>query len=97
MRLGDLGADSDGLPEPWWEWEFDRLATYLKKSKPDALFGKSEKLREAHDETVPGLIEMSGKIDATDGLIDRLVYALYGLTEDEIAIVEGRTTSVAPR
>ncbi len=30
------------------------------------------------------------QIDATDRQIDALVYALYGLTEEEIAIVEGR-------
>ena len=29
------------------------------------------------------------KIDAIDKQIDRLVYELYGLTEDEIRIVEG--------
>jgi len=29
-------------------------------------------------------------IEATDNQIDALVYALYGLTENEIAIVEGR-------
>ena len=29
------------------------------------------------------------QIDATDGQIDKLVYTLYGLTDDEIAIVEG--------
>jgi hypothetical protein len=29
------------------------------------------------------------QIDATDRLIDRLVYELYGLTEEEIAVVEG--------
>ena len=28
-------------------------------------------------------------IDATDAQIDALVYALYGLTEEEIKIVEG--------
>ena len=28
------------------------------------------------------------QIDATDGQIDRLVYELYGLTEEEIGIVE---------
>jgi hypothetical protein len=28
-------------------------------------------------------------IDATDGQIDHLVYDLYDLTEEEIAIVEG--------
>lgn len=30
------------------------------------------------------------RIDATDAAIDRLVYELYGLTEEEIGIVEGR-------
>jgi hypothetical protein len=33
---------------------------------------------------------MQRQIDATDREIDRLVYALYGLTKDEIAIVEGK-------
>jgi hypothetical protein len=30
------------------------------------------------------------QIEATDATIDKLVYELYGLTEDEIGIVEGR-------
>jgi type I restriction-modification system DNA methylase subunit len=30
------------------------------------------------------------QIDATDGEIDKLVYELYGLTEDEIRVVEGQ-------
>jgi len=29
-----------------------------------------------------------GRIEATDGLIDQIVYRLYGLTDDEIKIVE---------
>jgi hypothetical protein len=29
------------------------------------------------------------RIRQTDGLIDAVVYKLYGLTEEEIAIVEG--------
>ena len=29
------------------------------------------------------------QIEATDGAIDKLVYELYGLTEEEIAVVEG--------
>jgi peptidoglycan hydrolase CwlO-like protein len=29
------------------------------------------------------------EIESTDGAIDRLVYELYGLTEEEIKIVEG--------
>jgi hypothetical protein len=29
-------------------------------------------------------------IEATDRIIDRIVYQLYGLTEEEIAVVEGK-------
>lgn len=38
----------------------------------------------AHDRTV-----IERQIAATDEEIDHLVYELYGLTKDEIAIVEG--------
>ncbi|WP_292729444.1 hypothetical protein [Methanoculleus sp.] len=37
-----------------------------------------------HEKEVP-----AGMIDATDQQIGRLVYELYGLTEDEVAVVEG--------
>ncbi|MFA5415168.1 MAG: hypothetical protein WC295_06710 [Methanoregula sp.] len=33
--------------------------------------------------------QLSRQIAATDASIDKLVYELYGLTEEEIAIVEG--------
>ena len=32
----------------------------------------------------------SDRITRTDTLIDQIVYKLYGLTDEEIAIVEGR-------
>jgi hypothetical protein len=37
-----------------------------------------------HEKTV-----LQAEMDATDRRIDRLVYDLYGLTEEEIKIVEG--------
>ncbi len=40
--------------------------------------------RTTHDKTA-----LQRQIDATDRQIDRLVYDLYGLTDDEVAIVEG--------
>ncbi len=33
------------------------------------------------------------QINSTDAEIDRLVYELYGLTEEEIAVIEGTTPS----
>jgi hypothetical protein len=42
----------------------------------------------------PSILELitrfEWQIAATDGQIDRLVYDLYGLTADEVQIVEGR-------
>ena len=36
------------------------------------------------------LLPLRERIRQTDGLIDAVVYRLYGLTEEEIWIVEGR-------
>ena len=33
---------------------------------------------------------LSRQVEAADAAIDKLVYELYGLTEEEIAIVEGK-------
>ncbi|HEY7060717.1 MAG TPA: hypothetical protein VII06_04505 [Chloroflexota bacterium] len=46
----------------------------------------------AHDKTT-----IQRQIDATDRQIDRLVYDLYGLTDDEIAIVEQSTPAATAR
>lgn len=35
------------------------------------------------------LAPLKARLKATDDLIDQVVYRLYGLTEKEIAIVEG--------
>ncbi len=35
------------------------------------------------------LAELKEQIEKTDREIDRMVYELYGLTEDEVRIVEG--------
>ena len=37
-------------------------------------------------------IALQRQIDATDKQIDKLVYKLYGLTEEEIKIIEGSFT-----
>ncbi len=42
------------------------------------------KLRQ-HEKTL-----LSRQIEATDASIDKLVYELYGLTEEEVKIVEGK-------
>ena len=51
-----------------------------------SLHQQLSKARTANDKTL-----IQRQIEATDRQIDRLVYELYGLTEAEIAIVEGAT------
>ncbi len=38
----------------------------------------------------PAPAALDHRLAATDRLIDRIVYVLYGLSDDEIAIVEGK-------
>jgi hypothetical protein len=44
---------------------------------------KSGRLKPDHDKTI-----LQRRIDAPDSRIDRLVYELYGLTDEDIKIVE---------
>jgi hypothetical protein len=50
-----------------------------------ALHSRRAAARTPHEQAV-----LQAQIDATDRQIDRLVYELYGLAEEEIRIVEGR-------
>ncbi len=34
-------------------------------------------------------LDLKAQIDTTDREIDKMVYELYGLSEDEVAVVEG--------
>jgi hypothetical protein len=49
-----------------------------------------ERLQAEHDASLAKLLPLKQRLAGTDRLIDQIVYRLYGLTEDEIAIVEGR-------
>ena len=53
----------------------------------DSMLALHKQLASAKSQAQRGAIQR--QIEATDREIDRLVYDLYGLTKDEIAIVEG--------
>jgi len=48
------------------------------------------RIRAAWETSMEALRPLLARIAATDRLIDHVVYHLYGLTEEEIAVVEGR-------
>ncbi len=65
------------------------------KAKHDKMVALVERMLDLHERLAKAKapddkIKLQRQIDATDREIDQLVYDLYGLTEEEIGIVEGR-------
>ena len=77
-----------------WKYQYMAPLPIVEKESPEldkAVTSMLEAQRQLHsaksdaDKTV-----LQQKIDAIDSQIDRLVYGLYGLTDEEVRIVEGR-------
>jgi hypothetical protein len=64
-----------------------------KLSIKPALRKPGEDIKAEFEGSMSKLLPSRDRIRQTDELIDAAVYRLYGLTEEEIAIVEGRETS----
>ena len=74
---------------------FEDLLDVLKKNKvvPDPCPSSvRDTIASEFSAAVNALTPLKTRIKATDDLIDRIVYRLYGLTDAEIAIVEGQQT-----
>jgi Alw26I/Eco31I/Esp3I family type II restriction m6 adenine DNA methyltransferase len=52
--------------------------------------GPQEKIKKEFEDSLSKLGPLLSRIQDTDDLIDKIVYKLYGLTEEEIRIVEGQ-------
>lgn len=75
--------------EKWYEQNFTDFLKELDKAKISlSLAQKSEWMQHFEAEKAKALA-LKAEIDRLDAEIDQMVYALYGLTPDEIAIVEG--------
>ena len=76
------------------EYGFEALLAVLKQNRrkltvnPDTRTIQDTIERE-FNASIAKLSPLKAKIATTDHLIDLIVYRLYGLTEEEIAIVEG--------
>jgi hypothetical protein len=64
-------------------------AKVLKAAKVDLTEAAARKLRSSFEQARAAVLALAPQIAFTDRLIDQIVYRLYGLTEDEIRIVEG--------
>ena len=83
-----------GKLEKWYELSFvdfiKELNKAIKTAKGTPLTKKDEfEWMELFEDNKKNALALKAEIDKTDKEIDQMVYALYGLTEEEIKIVEG--------
>jgi len=94
----EIGTEIENLTnktaiKEYHEYDFNHLLDVLKKNKNklsiDPSDRKTQELLEKHfAKSIVVLEPLKEKIKTTDNLIDQIVYKLYGLTDEEIAIVE---------
>jgi len=97
----EIGVPVDTLSnktaiQDYYAHDFTKFVDILVKNKSKIKEGYNPKSRAHHDtlkdwydSSVAKLKPLITTIDVTDALIDQIVYKLYGLTDEEIAIVEG--------
>ncbi|MCK9407451.1 MAG: hypothetical protein M0Q47_13720 [Methanothrix sp.] len=97
---GYLGAKIEDLKTKtrilsYYESDYESLLAVLKKNKKKLAVDPSrrepaELLRAEFEGSIKKLDPLMERIKRTDELIDAVVYRLYGLTDEEIGIVEGK-------
>jgi len=76
--------------EAFYEYDFKTFLAELKKKKITLTLTQQDEWEEYFQSYQTELTILQTQIDSTDKQIDTMVYALYGLSEEEIAVVEGR-------
>jgi hypothetical protein len=89
--LGDYQKGEMNLP-------FDEFWEILQKNKNKMVANlKSrefyETIKKEYEKSLSKLLPLKEKLAKTDRLIDQIVYKLYGLTDEEIAIIEKREST----
>ena len=75
--------------ENFYELDFKTFLKELKKKKVTLSLKEQDEWEEYFESYQKELLDLQTKIEKTDREIDQMVYALYGLSEEEIRIVEG--------
>lgn len=101
VLLSSIGAwylkNKYGIYDKLYPWYTKKqLAEFPMKEKSNSIVELVERMLELNKKldsakTAQDKTHLQRRIDATDQEIDRLVYGLYDLTEDEIKIVEEST------
>ncbi|MDD3875288.1 MAG: N-6 DNA methylase [Bacteroidales bacterium] len=73
----------------WYELSYAEFIIELEKKKIKITLSEKAEWEDYFLQESKKALELKTKIEATDKEIDQMVYELYGLTEEEIKIVEG--------
>lgn len=77
-----------GKLENWFQTPFNEFLKELEKSKVKLTLSQKAEWEDYFVQEQKKALDIKHQIDTTDKEIDLMVYALYGLTDAEIAIVE---------
>jgi very-short-patch-repair endonuclease/type I restriction-modification system DNA methylase subunit len=79
-----------GTLESFEKLEFKQLLYELQKQKITLSLKQQDEWEEYFNDYKAECVNFASQIDATDKEINRMVYMLYGLTEEEIGIIENQ-------
>ena len=95
--LTDIG-DFDGIQahtlkprtklDRFWELEAAQLFAHLRDNKVRLQDSDEQRIRARFQNAKDNLLSLQSSLAFTDGLIDEIVYRLYGLTREEIEVVK---------
>ncbi|MHA1744276.1 MAG: Eco57I restriction-modification methylase domain-containing protein, partial [Candidatus Heimdallarchaeota archaeon] len=71
------------------QMSLEKFIGSLSKHNIQLTVAQTAKIKEQFEQSVSVLKPLIARIEKTDWLIDQIVYLLYGLTEEEIRVVEG--------
>ena len=74
--------------EKWYELEFSQFSQELKKKKVQLSLSEEAEWMQYFNEQKEIAQNLKYEINQTDAEINQMVYELYGLSENEIKIVE---------
>ena len=91
-KLADYPGDYQKGESPL---AFGELLDILQKNKGRLGVSLSDaslvdRIKKTYEESLQRILPLKERLARTDRLIDQVVYRLYGLTEEEIGVVEGR-------
>jgi hypothetical protein len=74
--------------ETFYEYDFKSFLSELKKQKVTLSLEDQSEWKEYFEKTKLKINQLQIEIEKADNEIDQVVYELYGLTEEEIKIIE---------